>query len=72
MCKFCDLDALEAESFDTFFEGAASHGYRSMVCKHCSTTFFTQSVELQPATISGSWHRESSHIGEHELVMLPS
>jgi hypothetical protein len=71
MCKFCDLEALEAESFDAFFEGAASHGYRSMVCKHCSTTFFTQSSELQPATISTAFPHQSVHAGEQEMVMLP-
>ncbi len=72
MCKFCDLEALEAESFDTFFEGAASHGYRSMVCKHCSTTFFTESVELQPAAVSTAWHPQPQHVSEQEMVMLPS
>ena len=71
MCKFCDLEALEAESFDTFFEGAASHGYRSMVCKHCSTTFFTQSAELLPAAVSTAWQLQSRHVAEQEMVMLP-
>ena len=72
MCKFCDLEALEADSFDSFFEGAASHGYRSMVCKHCSTTFFTQSIQLHPATVSTARHLESRHAGEQEMVMLPN
>ncbi|MBW7995630.1 MAG: hypothetical protein FVQ81_03445 [Candidatus Glassbacteria bacterium] len=71
MCKFCDLGALKAESFDTFFEGAASHGYRSMVCKHCSTTFFTQSAELAPAVVSAGIPQPAFCGPEHELVMLP-
>jgi hypothetical protein len=72
MCKFCDLEALEADSFDTFFEGAASHGYRSMVCKHCSTTFFTHSAQLAPARLAASPPQQQLALNEQEMVMLPA
>ena len=72
MCKFCDLEALKAETFDSFFEGAASHGYCSMVCKHCSTTFFTQSAQLAPARVAVSAPRHQHAAGEQELVLLPA
>ena len=72
MCKFCDLETLEAESFDSFFEGAASHGYRSMVCKHCSTTFFTHSARLTPARLAASHPQQHGVASEQEMVMLPA
>ncbi len=72
MCKFCDLETLEAESFDSFFEGAASHGYRSMVCKHCSTTFFTHSAQLAPARLAAVPPQHQRVAGEQEMVLLPA
>lgn len=69
MCKYCDLEALEPDVFDTFFTSAVSDGFRSMVCKHCSTTFFTQ-----PATLTGSpaevMPQVTRKVEENSLVLL--
>lgn len=47
MCKFCSLEKLDTANFDSFFQGASTQGYKSMVCKYCSTTFLTDFVFLQ-------------------------
>ncbi len=42
MCQHCNLELLDQESFDSFFDEAREQGLRSMVCRHCSTTFLTE------------------------------
>ena len=70
MCKYCDLGALDPESFDTFFEGAAINGYKSMVCKHCSRTFLTSFLTLESESPSRVTHAlEESE--EKNPVLLP-
>lgn len=70
MCKYCDLGALDPESFDSFFEGAATNGYKSMVCKHCSRTFLTSLLTIE----SGSQLKTTQALDkaqEQNLVLLP-
>ena len=70
MCKYCDLGALDLESFDTFFEGAVTNGYKSMVCKHCSRTFLTSFLTLESESPSKITHAlEESE--EKNFVLLP-
>ena len=44
MCKYCDVEKLSLENFDSFFQGACTQGFKSMICKHCSRTFITEFV----------------------------
>jgi hypothetical protein len=44
MCRFCDLNVLDPASFDSFFGKASTQGLKTMVCRHCSTTFLTEFV----------------------------
>jgi hypothetical protein len=44
MCKHCDVDKLNLDNFDSFFQGACTQGFKSMICKHCSRTFITEFV----------------------------
>ena len=69
MCKFCDLDTLDPESFDSFFEGAATNGYKSMVCKHCATTFLTGITTLGN-TFSVNNHHTAVDTREKSLSLL--
>ena len=50
MCKYCDTDRLNEDTFDSFFQGASVQGYKSMICKHCSRTFVTEFVTLADKT----------------------
>ncbi len=44
MCRYCDVEKLNLENFDSFFQGACTQGFKSMICKHCSRTFITEFV----------------------------
>jgi len=44
MCEYCDVDKLNLENFDSFFQGACTQGFKSMICKNCSRTFITEFV----------------------------
>jgi len=70
MCKYCDLGELDSESFDSFFEGAAINGYKSMVCKHCSRTFLTSFLTLESESPSNLTHTVKE-AEETNLVLLP-
>ncbi len=70
MCKYCDLGALDPESFDSFFEGAATNGYKSMVCKHCSRTFLTSFLTLENGSSPKVTHALED-IEEKNLVLIP-
>lgn len=69
MCKYCDLAALDPESFDSFFEGAATNGLKSMVCKHCSTTFLTSFLTLDSGARPQASHT-LNEVEEKNLVLI--
>lgn len=70
MCKYCDLGALEPANFDSFFVGASTHGFKSMVCKNCSTTFITQLLTLESES-QEKVHYAVRETEEKNLVLLP-
>lgn len=71
MCKFCSLDNLSLDNFDSFFQGACTQGYKSMVCKSCSRTFLTEFVLVQSAT-GESLRLGHSQARESGKVLIPA
>jgi len=71
MCKFCNLEVLDVTNFDSFFQGACTHGYKSMVCKHCSTPYLTELAFLDSG---GSSRRVLSSVRKSEdkdMTLIP-
>jgi len=71
MCKYCDVNKLNFENFDSFFQGACTQGFKSMICRHCSRTFITEFVYF-----AGQAPENQNSIGlapaeETNCVLLP-